>query len=518
MKDPIHSLPTVGAQLLFALRRHPEREAFVAEEGSLTYAETLATIGRMQTALDHAGLRRGERIGFLIANTAAAWCAAMAAQLCGVTVTYLHPLGSLEEHLHQVADARLHALAVDVEKYPKRAQELAQRCDGQPGLKNLLTFGTAPFGFDLLAVSSTVGPVSPVDRARPDDLAVLNYTGGTSGKSKAAMRRHHAQSAMTVSILADFDLPACPRYLAVAPITHVGGTKVLPVLLRGGTVFLQHGFEPARIIDAIATHRINMTLMVPTMIYALLDSPALDGADLSSLELLLYGAAPMSPQRLLEGMERIGPVFSQLYGQTECYPISLLPRSAHERARPELFGSCGAPVSSCDVAMLDEDGRAVAWGEVGEICVRGPHVMEAYWNQPAQTAEALRDGWLRTGDVGRLDQHGYLHIVDRKKDMVISGGYNIYTREVENAVADHPAVACVAAFGIPDPKWGEAVVAAVVLHHGERVDAEEITAFVKERKGSLITPKRVVFMEELPATSLGKPDKKRLRNLFQEQG
>ena len=183
---------------------------------------------------------------------------------------------------------------------------------------------------------------------------------------------------------------------------------------------LLKGFEPEKFLATIEREKINFTLMVPTMIYVLLDHPRLDKTDLSSLELILYGASPMSPTRLVEGLERIGPVFSQLYGQTECYPVSVLRKADHDAARPELFASCGFPIASCSVSLRDEDNNEVKPGEAGEICVRAPHAMEQYWKRPEQTAETFKGGWLHTGDIARADERGYLYIVDRKKDMIVS--------------------------------------------------------------------------------------------------
>jgi len=300
--------------------------------------------------------------------------------------------------------------------------------------------------------------------------------------------------------------------LAVAPISHVGGTKVVPTLVRGGTVHLLSGFAPDRVLDAIVRHRLTFTLLVPTMIYALLDHPDLEGADLSSLELLLYGASPMSATRLVEGLERIGPVFSQFYGQTECYPVSVLRRAEHDPlGRPELIASCGAPVSTVAVALLDADGAPVPAGEPGELCVRGGGVMERYWRRPELTAETFAHGWLHTGDIARADERGYLYIVDRAKDMIISGGFNVYPREVEDALAAHPAVSAAAVYGIADEKWGEAVTAAVVLRAGTTVTTGELIAHVKQLKGSVQAPKSVHLLTELPMTPIGKIDKKALR-------
>jgi fatty-acyl-CoA synthase len=246
----------------------------------------------------------------------------------------------------------------------------------------------------------------------------------------------------------------------------------------------------------------------------LLDHPALATTDLSSLDLVLYGASPMSPTRLVEGIERIGPVFSQLYGQTECYPVSVLRKADHDPKQPELFLSCGFPIAACDARILDENDQEVPDGEAGEICVRAPHVMKEYWKRPEQTAETLKSGWLHTGDIARVDQRGYMFILDRKKDMIVSGGFNIFPREVEDVLSTHSGVAMVAVVGVPDDKWGEAVTAVVVSKPGAEPDERELIELVKTRKGSAHAPKQVKFVSEMPMTGVGKIDKKVLRAQF----
>ena len=300
----------------------------------------------------------------------------------------------------------------------------------------------------------------------------------------------------------------------MAPISHVAGTKVLPTLMRGGTVHMLKGFDPEAVFKTIERERINFTLFVPTMIYVMLDHPALDKTDLSSLELLLYGASAMSPSRLVEGIERIGPVFSQLYGQTECYPVSVLRKADHDPRTPELFLSCGFPIAACQVRILDNDDREVATGEAGEICVRATHVMAEYWKRPDITAETLKSGWLHTGDIARKDERGYMFILDRKKDMIVSGGFNIFPREVEDVLSQHADVAMVAVVGVPDDKWGEAVTAVIVAREGAQPNADELINLVKARKGSAHAPKHIKFVDELPMTGVGKVDKKVLKASF----
>jgi fatty-acyl-CoA synthase len=258
-------------------------------------------------------------------------------------------------------------------------------------------------------------------------------------------------------------------------------------------------------------------MLVPTMIYVLLDHAHLSGADLSSLEVLYYGAAAMSPSRLEEGITRLGPIFFQFYGQAECpMTITVLRKEEHTVGDPQRLASCGRPVPWLDVALLDEDGQTVADGEPGEICVRGPLVMKEYLNKPEQTAEAFKFGWLHTGDVARADEEGFLTIVDRKKDMIVTGGFNIFPRELEDVLSSHPGVSAAAVIGVPDEKWGEAVKAVVVRRPGAEVAESELIAMVKERKGSIAAPKSVDFVDAIPLSPLGKPDKKSLRARYWE--
>ena len=362
---------------------------------------------------------------------------------------------------------------------------------------------------------SQTGSVTAKDLALPSDEAWIVYTGGTTGRSKGVLRTHPSFTAMTGAVLADFEWPAENHsYLSVAPISHVGGTKLLPTLIRGGRVHFHHGFDADRILHDIEHERLSTTLLVPTMVYLLLDHPKLDQADLSSLEMLMYGASPMSPTRLMEGLERIGPKFCQLYGQSECYPISVLRKEDHDTARPDLFASCGHPCNSVEVALLDEDNQPVEPGSIGEICARGPQAMNEYWQRPEQNAETTAAGWLHTGDMAQADERGYLYIVDRKKDMIISGGFNIFPREVEDVLTADPAVAMAAVIGVPDEKWGEAVKAVIVPRAGQTVDETALVEAVKAKKGSIHAPKTVEIADSIPLTPIGKPDKKALREQY----
>jgi fatty-acyl-CoA synthase len=272
------------------------------------------------------------------------------------------------------------------------------------------------------------------------------------------------------------------------------------------------GFEPGAVLDAIEKHRITTTMLVPSMIYSLLDHPRFAQTDLSSLQTIFYGASPMSPVRLREAIEKLGPVFFQFYGQTESpQTVCILRKEEHDPTDLARLASCGRPVPWIRVGLLDEQGREVPKGQPGELCVRGPLVMKGYWNKPNETSEALADDWLHTGDVAREDGNGFLTIVDRMKDMIVSGGFNVFPREIEDVISTHSSIAAVAVVGVPDEKWGEAVTAVVVLRDGAALDPDELIALVKSRKGSHYAPKSVDIVESIPMSPLGKPDKKALR-------
>ena len=511
MSNPLYAFPATCEQTLRALARYPSRTAFSWPGGSLSYQGATDLIGRMQSVFAKLGFAPGTRVAFLTANRADTWCAGVAAQLSRLAITWLHPLGSLDDQLFQLEDSEAQMLIVDGVTFRDRGGELAAKASG---LTTVFTLGPAGYGADLLQAIEAAGSASPQNFARHDDISTLNYTGGTTGKSKGALRYHREYGGFASAILADFEIPETPRYLTVAPISHVAGTKVLPTLMRGGTVHMLKGFDPEAVFKTIEREKINFTLFVPTMIYVMLDHPGLDRTDLSSLELLLYGASAMSPSRLVEGIERIGPVFSQLYGQTECYPVSVLRKADHDPKTPELFLSCGFPIAACQVKILDNDDQEVATGEAGEICVRASHVMAEYWKRPDTTAETLKSGWLHTGDIARQDERGYMFILDRKKDMIVSGGFNIFPREVEDVLSQHADVAMVAVVGVPDDKWGEAVTAVVVVREGATPNADELINLVKAAKGSAHAPKQIQFVKELPMTGVGKVDKKVLKASF----
>ncbi|MCW5729390.1 MAG: AMP-binding protein [Alphaproteobacteria bacterium] len=500
---------SMGDLLLHAIRRFPDRVLMVHGGRQITYRDFARTLSQLLQALESLGLRRGDGLVQLSANRPEAFMVQCACYMLGLRYTPLHPLGSVEDHAFIAHDSEARALVVDERGFASRAAEIAA---GAPGLAHILAHGPAAGVTDLFALAAGYAPKPLRVAAREDDHALLVYTGGTTGRPKGVLHLHRSMVMNAMMTLAEWEWPREVRLLAATPITHAVGAMMVPTMLRGSTVILQEGFEPAAFLDAVARHRVTATFLVPTMIYVLLDHPSTRQTDLSSLQLVIYGAAPMSPSRLREAIGVFGPVFMQLYAQSEApNTVTALRISDHDPDRAERLASCGSPLAGIQVAILDENGRECPQGEVGEICVRGPLVMEGYWKRPEETEKAFRHGWLHTGDMAYRDADDFYYIVDRLKDMIVSGGFNVFPREVEDVLTAHPAVAMAAVIGVPDEKWGEAVKAVIVRKPGASVTEEELIRLVRERKGPVHAPKSVDFAETIPVTALGKPDKKAVR-------
>lgn len=506
----LHEGCTMGDLILRALRRGGERIAFVLEDQAISYREFGEQLSRMVQALEARGLRHGDAIAVLSSNRPEAFLVNAAGYLMGLRATWMHPLASEDDHAYLLEDSGVQHLFVDPGMFAARAKALCARL---PGPLKVYGLGQNDFGEDILEALNAYTPGPLVSNAQADDICTLIYTGGTTGKPKGVIHSHRVQVTMVLTELADWDWPQEVRFLAMTPITHAAGAMIVAVMSRCGTYVMAKGFDAQRFFELVERHRVSATFLVPTMIYVLLDHPGVAAADLSSLQLVIYGASPMSPARLIEAMKRFGPVFMQLYGQSEAPNcITALHSYEHDpENHPARLASCGTPSGASQVRLLDEDGQEVPVGEVGELCVRGPLVMLGYWNKPEETEKALRHGWLHTGDMARRDADGFLYIVDRSKDLIITGGFNVFPREVEDVLTRHPAVAAAAVIGVPDEKWGEAVKAVVVLKAGETVAPEALIALVREHKGTVQAPKSVDFVATLPVTGLGKPDKKALR-------
>jgi len=500
---------TVAAQYRSAFRAFSSREALVDGATRWSYAELAERCHRMVRYFQSLGLARQDGIALLAGNDANAVVVVIAAQLLGLRYTALHPMGALADQSFVLRDASIRLLVVDGQRFAERGMELKALGD----VEIVVSLGPAEFGPDALtAMESFDASETPID-VQPQDVSKVSYTGGTTGRSKGVIQLQRTVLTMTLLQLAGWEWPEPTRFLVTTPISHAGGSMMLPTFLRGGALILVDRYQPARFLQLVQEQRITATFLVPTQIYGLLDFSDRARYDLSSLQLILYGAAPIAPARLAEALHVFGPIFGQLYGQVESpMTITYLRKDEH---RPALLQSCGRPLPGNEVRLLDNNLREVPIGEVGELCVRSPLTMDGYLNRPEETAQVFAGEWLHTGDMARTDAQGYLYLVDRAKDMIITGGFNVYSSEVEACLALHPSVAQSAVIGVPNAKWGEAVMAVVVVKPGApKPSAEDLMAFVQQHKGPVVAPKTVVFADTLALTPLGKMDKKTLRAQF----
>lgn len=509
-----------GHLMVAALKRHRDRPVMYLGDTTLTGGEVSQRISQYVQAFEDLEAGTGVGGALLALNRPEVLFVLGAGQTQGFRRTSLHPLGSAEDHAYVLNDAGISVLVVDP-YFTERALELLDRC---PGLTRVLTIGPVPEALearlgdkatDLVAAAATYEPRPLEARLLPPDHVVsITYTGGTTGKPKGVVGTAQAMNTMTQVQLAEWEWPEEPRFLMCTPLSHAGAAFFVPTVIKGGCLYVLSRFDPAEVLETIERERITATMLVPTMLYALMDHPDSRTRDLSSLETVYYGASAINPVRLKEAIDRFGPIFAQYYGQSEApMVISYLSKGDHVGDERRL-SSCGRPSAFLRTALLGEDGTPVPQGEPGEICVAGTLLAGGYWNLPDATAETFRDGWMHTGDIAREDEDGFWYIVDRTKDMIVTGGFNVFPREVEDVVAEHSAVAQVGVIGTPHEKFGEAVTAIVVLREGHELTDEvvaEIQQMVKERKGSVQAPKQVIATDALPLTGLGKPDKKALR-------
>src|SRR3954462_13304365 len=508
-----------GHTMVAALKRHRDKPVMFLGDTTLTGGEVAERISQYVQAFEALGAGYGTPAALLALNRPEVLFILGAGQTQGYRRTSLHPLGSLDDHAYVLNDAEITTLIIDpVPMFVERALGLLEKV---PGLTQVLTIGPVPeelthVGQDLAATAETFAP-QPLEAVilPPDHIVSITYTGGTTGKPKGVIGTAQAMSTMTQVQLAEWEWPESPRFLMCTPLSHAGAAFFAPTVIKGGSLYVMSRFEPGEVLKFIEENRITATMLVPSMLYALMDHPDSRTRDLSSLETVYYGASAINPVRLKEAIDRFGPIFAQYYGQSEApMVITYFAKEDHVAGGDERLSSCGKPSAFIRTALLGEDGNPVAQGEPGEICVAGPLLCGGYWKLPDAPAETFRDGWMHTGDVAREDEDGFWYIVDRTKDMIVTGGFNVFPREVEDVVAQHPSIAQVGVIGTPDEKWGEAVTAIVVLRDGQELTDDvvhEIQQMVKERKGSVQAPKQVIATEVLPLTGLGKPDKKALR-------
>jgi acyl-CoA synthetase (AMP-forming)/AMP-acid ligase II len=509
-------MPTLGQIIERNATLYPDRLALMYRDRRYTQREYALRVKKLASGLYAHGLRRHDRVCILAMNCGEYLETYGAAEWSGYVVNTVNWRLAPPEIAYVVKDAAPRILVFE-DQYSELIAGLRVQFDA---VEKYICIGTPPEWAEAFesVVESGVEAGPPI-RAGEDDLLCIIYTSGTTGRPKGVVHTHRSYAALAEILSSELQLGGDGRLLAIAPLFHIGARSLASgQQWRGGSVVLQRGFDAEEVIRTIERERITAIHLVPTMVQAILDAPNFGNHDLSSLRMLMYAAAPMPVPLLTRAIEAFGPILVNGYGQTEINLPTLLHNHQHQlNGRPQdlkRLASVGQPHPRSEIRVLGDDGRDCVPGRIGEVLARSETAMAGYWNNSTATLETIRDGWVHTGDMGYLDEEGYLFLVDRKKDMIISGGENIYSREVEEAVASHPAVKQVAVIGVPDSYWGEVVKAVVVLRDDSRADSAEIVEHCKTLIASYKCPKSVEFVAALPLLPTGKVSKVALRERF----
>lgn len=512
-------IETLGDIIRNNAYKFADETAFVYHGRTITFAEHHDRCQRVASALSRTGIRRQDRVSVLSQNKIEFLELYGAAELAGFILATVNFRLAPPEIEYIVNDSQPRILFFEA----PFTETVAGLRDKLPTVESFVSFGhddgALPdwaIDYETFVAMGDSGGAPHASTA--DDIMHLIYTSGTTGRPKGVIRRHHSELEVASLMATEIGVLVSDRMQLMMPLFHVGSRFLqLGAHLRGATVLLHYQFDPTDLLRTIDKERATITHMAPTMFQALLDDPVIDDVDLSTLHTLVYSAAPMSVALLQRGLARLGPVFLQLYGMTEGGGTTLHKRQ-HKLdgtdAERKRLGSIGQAAPTVDIKIVDDNGAELPTGEPGEIITRTPTHMSGYWNNSIATIEALRDGWYYTGDVGYLDDEGFLYLVDRKKDVIISGAENIYSREVEEAVASHPSVVDVAVIGLPDDYWGETVTAVVVAKPDEAVDEQTLIDHCKTQIASYKKPKTVYFVEDLPRLPSGKVNKVALRDRY----
>ncbi len=495
------------------VRRGAERwasePAMYVGDATWTYHEVDEMANRLAHTLLARGLVKGDRVALLVGNGPWSVPLDFACLKAGLVRVPLNARLSLAEHEHMLVETGA-AVVVAAAEMGEVATALVARVTGLVGV-GLGAPGVD--GSDLVIDAASALATDPCVALEADDPMLLLYTSGTTGTLKAVVHTQGSYAAIVSNILTNLVSPRRDSVmLHAASLIHASGTFVLPYWLRGAGTAILERFDPPQFLAAIARYRATEINLVPTMIAMLMATPGVQDADVSSLRRVIYGASPMPRPVLERAMRTWGPIFTQYYGQTEA-PLALTVLDREDHLDETLWGSCGFPSVDAEVRVATEDGAPVGEGEIGEIQVRAPFAMAGYYRADELTAATRTDdGWLRTRDMARRDRRGYLYLVDRRSDMIVTGGYNVYPREVEDVLLEHPAVAECAVVAAPDPTWVEAVVAFVVLRPGAQASEDDLRAAVRERLAGYKVPRRVEFVAEIPKSAVGKVLRRALRD------
>ena len=512
----------MNESLTQSLRRaaqvRPDGTATIFGDRRRTWRTVADRIARAAAGLRAMGVADGARVGLLALNSDRYFECYYAVPWAGGAFVPLNTRLTADELHYIVGDAGASVLCVD-EHFAAFVPALRSAC---PALRHVVHLGDAPAAGDgLVHWEELVASNAPMPDAgrHGQDIAGVCFTGGSTGRPKGVMLSHGNLVANAVNACYMIGYDAASVFVHAAPMGHLtDGMSTLAITMAGGTHVFIPRFEPTALVEAIAREGVTNITLVPTMIAMLLDVPGIAERPLPTLRQIMFGAAPI-PEGTLSRATAIWPemLFLHGYGMTELSPVAtMLPLSMR---KPSVAGarlaSCGQPMPNLDLMIVDPDGHEVPRGTTGEIVVRGPTVMQGYWNKPAETAAVLRDGWFHTGDAARMDDEGYVYIVDRLKDMIISGGENIYSTEVENAISTMPGVAAVAVIGIPDEHWGERVHAVVVPRPDASFGPDDVIAWARERLAGYKCPRSVAMRDEaLPLSAAGKVLKRVLRDPY----
>jgi len=493
----------------------PNREALVFNEARLSHSTYAERALRLASGLYRLGLRRQDRVAMLAMNGVEIYETYAAAEVGGYIAVPINFRLAPPEIVQVLRDSGAKILVFESQYTATVARLRAE----VTAVTHYICIGSADSALSYELVLAEGDPGGPPIRPGPDDYAWLLYTSGTTGRPKGVPWRQEKILCSARMCAMASEMTGATRLLQVTPAFHVGGKGyVLGAAWEGGCTVLHRAFDPVAMLETIQKERITHTFMVAAMVQAILSVPNVESYNLSSMQQIFSAAAPIPVPVLRRALALLGPVFAIQYGCTEVGSISALPRwqvnpdgDAQDLRR---LGSVGRVSAEIDLQLRDEQGNPCPVGTPGEVVVRSPAMLDSYWNDANATIEAIRDGWYHTGDIGMYDEQGYLYLVDRKKDMIISGGENIYSREVEEALASHPAVIDVAVIGVPDPKWVETVKGIVCLRDNQRVNETELIAHCKTRIASYKCPKSIEFVTELPRLATGKIDKPALRARF----
>ena len=499
---------------------YASHEAFVCGAERVTFARFNSRVNRLVHGLRSLGIEKGDVLGVLSWNCLEYTDVYGAAMKGGFIASPLNPRLHSEELEYLVNYSEANTLFVG----PDFFEAVSAMRTRLPNVKHYISLEGADR--DMLSHRELLerhSPDEPDIHVQRDDPLIIFYTSGTTGVPRGALYTHARKLDNTRIKALEMGTKAGDRHLMVLPFFHIGGdSHVWPFFLTGGcnVIMTQRSFDPVAVLQAVQEEKVSDMQIVPTQLNALLSRQDIHAYDLSSLSRIYYAASPMPLELLRRGLEVFGPIFAQGYGQTESGPqIATLPKEAHQvlDKSPEeqkILTSCGQPSLGVQVRVVDKENNDVGPGTVGEIIVQSDSIMVEYWKRPKETAETIVEGWLHTGDLAYYDEKGFIYIVDRKKDMIVTGGENVYSREVEDVLYKHPVIAEVAVVGAPDPLWVERVHAVVVLKPNAMAQEKEIISFCKEHLASYKAPKSVEFVESLPKNAQGKILKKTIRSKY----